>query len=85
MMALSILIAEMVKVYIMQRYLYKEYAMKIESPSIVELVNTIGFVICFYYFGIHIAFIWYIIIMCIIITTFKNKTLNIIRTIKKYK
>lgn len=83
MMALSILIAEMVKVYIMQKYLYKEYAMKIESPSIVELVNTIGFVICFYYFGIYIALIWYIIIMCIIISAFKNKTLSIIESIKK--
>lgn len=85
MMALSILIAEMVKIYIMQKYLYKEYTLKIESPSIVELVNTIGFVICFYYFGIYIALIWYIIIMCIIISAFKNKTLSIIESTKKYK
>lgn len=85
LMALSILLAEMVKVFIMQKYLYNTYSLGIKPITTVELINNLGFVVSFYFWGINIAIIWYIIMMCITTISFRTETINIIKTIKQYK
>lgn len=85
MMALSILSAEFVKVFVMQKTLQKEYAIKGSRISIAEIINTIGFVISYYYFGVYISILWYIAIMCFIGIFFKKETLDFLEFIKKIK
>ena len=85
MMALSILAAEIIKVFIMQKILQKEYTIKASKISIVEITNTIGFVISYYYFGIYTSMIWYIVIMCLNCLLFKKETLEFVEFIKNIK
>lgn len=85
MMALSILAAELVKVFIMQKTLQKEYSIMGSRISIAEIINTVGFVICYYYFGVYTAILWYIAIMCFIGIFFKKETLEFVEFIKKIK
>lgn len=85
MMALGILIAEMLKVSIMQKLLFNRYKITINNISKLELINTLGFVFCYYYHGIYAAILWYAIIMAILTIFYKKETLNIVEFIKKTK
>lgn len=85
LMALSILAAELVKVLIMQKTLQKEYNIKPSQISKVECINTIGFVICYYYFGVYLAMVWYLAVMCFIGIFFKKETLEFVTFVKKIK
>ena len=85
MMALGILIAEIIKVFIMQKVLYKRYTINIKNISKLELVNTLGFVFCYYYHGIYAAILWYAIIMATLMIFYKKETLNIVEFIKEMK
>ena len=85
MRALSILAAEIIKVFIMQKILQKEYTIKASKISIVEITNTIGFVISYYYFGIYTSMIWYIVVMCLNCLLFKKETLEFVEFIKNIK
>lgn len=85
LMALSILIAEIVKVLIMQRALYKEYSLKLGRLTWMEIGNTIGFVICYYYYGVYSAIVWYMLSIFLLAILFKKEASNIIEFIKKIK
>lgn len=83
LMALSILIAEIVKVLIMQRALYKEYSLKLGRLTWMEIGNTIGFVICYYYYGVYSAIVWYMLSISLLAILFKKEAFYIIEFIKK--
>lgn len=85
MMALSILAAEIVKVFMMQKILHKEYSIKASSISVAEIINTIGFVFCYYYLGVYTAMLWYIAMMCVVGIAFKKETLAFVEFIKNIK
>ena len=85
LMALSILIAEIVKVLILQKSLYYEYALKFNRLTWIEIGNTIGFVICYYYYGVYSAIVWYTLSIFLLALLFKKETLDIIEFIKKIK
>lgn len=85
LMALSILIAEIVKALIMQRSLYNEYSLKLGRLTWMEIGNTIGFVICYYYYGVYSAIVWYMLSILLLVILFKKEALNIIEFIKKIK
>lgn len=85
MMALGILIAEIIKVFMMQKELYKSYTIPIKNITKIEFINTIGFVFCYYYHGIYITMIWYAIIMAILMLFFKKETITFVKFIKKIR
>lgn len=57
----------------------------LKSITWVELFNTIGFVITYYYYGVYSAIAWYLLVMCILVVTFKKETKKIIKFIKEIK
>lgn len=85
LMALGILIAEIIKVLMMQTSLNKQYNLPFKKITWVELVNTLGFVITYYYYGVYIAMAWYLVVMCILAIAFKKETQKIIEFIKHIK
>ena len=85
LMALGILIAEIIKVLVMQTSLNKEYNLPFKNITWLELFNTIGFVITYYYHGVYSAMAWYLLVMCILVITFKKETKKIIKFIKEIK
>ena len=85
LMALGILIAEIIKVLVMQTSLNKKYNLPFKSITWVELFNTIGFVITYYYYGVYSAIAWYLLVMCILVVAFKKETKKIIEFIKEIK
>lgn len=85
LMALGILIAEIIKVLVMQTSLNKEYDLPFKNITWVELFNTIGFVITYYYHGVYSAMAWYLLVMCILVVTFKKEAKKIIKFIKEIK
>lgn len=85
LMALGILVAEIIKVLVMQASLNKEYNLPMKNITWVELANTVGFVVTYYYYGIYIAMAWYLIVMFILTIAFKKETQKIIEFIKNIK
>ena len=85
LMALGILVAEIFKVLMMQKSLNKQYNLPFNNVTWVELANTIGFVITYYFYGVYMAMGWYLIIMGILAIAFKKETLTIIEFIKNIK
>lgn len=85
LMALGVLIAEIIKVFIMQKLLLKRYEITINNISKLELVNTLGFVLCYYYHGIYAAMIWYATVMATLMIFYKKENQEIIEFIKNTK
>ena len=69
----------------MQTSLNKKYNLPFKSIIWVELFNTIGFVITYYYYGVYSAIAWYLLVMCILVVAFKKETKKIIEFIKEIK
>lgn len=77
--------SRMIKVFMMQKELYKSYTIPIKNITKIEFINTIGFVFCYYYHGIYITMIWYAIIMAILMLFFKKETITFVKFIKKIR
>lgn len=81
-MALGLLIAEFVKVWMMRRYLFNEFNVSTYRVVRFETAFNCFFVAVYYYQGIGYAFVLYIATLCVIYPLFKNELLTTLKYIK---
>lgn len=85
LIALGILLAEVLKVVVMQRMLRRTYDIPTQRVSLLDAVNTVGFVASYYYLGVYAAMGWYALILCVIAIFFREETLKTIVKIKNIR